>query len=1104
VDDYTVDPIPLEGGLDTDNSKILTKPGTLQDCLNVEVVDGTGYRRIDGIEKYDGRTTFSGDLTVLSELTFKRVTGTSATEVVDLVPGAALVNDNDPFTQIGVALSVEGSYDADEALWTYTFELWLFDGFTVNGTTDYQVLDGGGDVVDTIVLVAIEYTELSLEAINAYATYLRNEVGELPSGACGLHWFRDRLYAVADNEVIYFLSGGTTPIVAGDYIRTSYNGGVTYAKARVIRSVLLYGTWAGGDAEGFLEIEDQGTVIWAAEGNIISRVASDYTTVLTANAATQESYVSLDDPTEALEYPKGATIWQSRSQAQATAESATVGWSRVDLGVIVEFNNGNIVDGVFPKLDRNTNAPNVEYGTDSTTADTIGAGTVGFTFFGDAAQSVDTEIAALAAGSGIVYTTSSADFVTVLGGAEYATVNGLGFLTIAADSGATTHTNRVGLTNISELSTIPGYAVVTGVEVYIDNITPPTAAAAGNMFETWGVEVSLFKNGATAPLGAPRTFTVTNQDGVATTAGADFVLGDSDDLWGNTALSLEDVKDINFGVSLKATAVITPGANSGPGSTSHGFVIDRIRVKVYYRKQFTRYYFWNGITGAGEERTSADLIAYNVWDGNLAVGTGEGDMQLTNLTAVSGGRTYIEVGDEIHLTAAGTTSATKVGVVTSVDANLLPNKAALDENESKYQFITANFYGDDTWDSFYGVSGAGRAFLFDGTYFAKIYTQEDETKDMPRHLAYHHFHLALGFRSGSVQFSAPGDPENYNGEDGAIELAVGDRITGLQSLRGATLGVFCENSIWGIVGTTRDNFTTQTLAPSTGAIEYTVVDVGVPIYCDARGISTLSQSEKYGDFQGTRLSANITKWLRPRLRRGATNDKGVVGAIAVRSKNQVLYPFKDGIWLCMTLVGGEQAPQFTWRKYIIGASSVTDESEIFVPIAWSSQMDEDGVDRVHLAPDAALSGMTAGNAEFVYELDRGWSFAGNYIPHYFTTNWNYGSSPMAVKILRKILLEGVSRGSAHLVVTTASDWSTSFTTLETQLNLPRTAEDEISPDFVAYSNINSLASRGRVIAIKLAGDPQGATAAAKLAAAEPSHVAQVLILGFTIDGQAVR
>jgi hypothetical protein len=206
----------------------------------------------------------------------------------------------------------------------------------------------------------------------------------------------------------------------------------------------------------------------------------------------------------------------------------------------------------------------------------------------------------------------------------------------------------------------------------------------------------------------------------------------------------------------------------------------------------------------------------------------------------------------------------------------------------------------------------------------------------------------------------------------------------------------------------------------------------------------------------------------------------------------------------MTLVGGEQAPQFTWQKYLIGASSVTDLTKVFVPIAWSAQMDEDGVDRVHIAPDQDEGGMEADDERFVYELDKGWSFAGNYIPHYFTTNWNYASQPMSVKLLRKILLEGVSRGSAHLVVTTASDWSTDFTTTETQLNLPRTAESEISDDFVAYSNINSLASRGRLIAIKLAGDPQGDTAALKLAAAEPSHVAQVLILGFTVDGQVIR
>src|SRR5690606_37471971 len=45
----------LEGVLDLANPKHATTPGTLSDCLNVEVAERVGYKSVDGIERHDGR-----------------------------------------------------------------------------------------------------------------------------------------------------------------------------------------------------------------------------------------------------------------------------------------------------------------------------------------------------------------------------------------------------------------------------------------------------------------------------------------------------------------------------------------------------------------------------------------------------------------------------------------------------------------------------------------------------------------------------------------------------------------------------------------------------------------------------------------------------------------------------------------------------------------------------------------------------------------------------------------------------------------------------------------------------------------------------------------
>ena len=47
-------PIPLNLGLDLVSPPLMIEAGSLIDCLNYEMTDTAGYRRIDGYEQYDG------------------------------------------------------------------------------------------------------------------------------------------------------------------------------------------------------------------------------------------------------------------------------------------------------------------------------------------------------------------------------------------------------------------------------------------------------------------------------------------------------------------------------------------------------------------------------------------------------------------------------------------------------------------------------------------------------------------------------------------------------------------------------------------------------------------------------------------------------------------------------------------------------------------------------------------------------------------------------------------------------------------------------------------------------------------------------------------
>ena len=433
--------------------------------------------------------------------------------------------------------------------------------------------------------------------------------------------------------------------------------------------------------------------------------------------------------------------------------------------------------------------------------------------------------------------------------------------------------------------------------------------------------------------------------------------------------------------------------------------------------------------------------------------------------------------------------------------NYLPGIPQLTEKVSRYQFRTSNFYATDGYDAVYAVNGAGRGFVFDQTYkgISFIYTQDDAELDIPRHVENHAEHLALGFQPGSVQLSVVGQPTNFSGLEGASELSVGDVITGLMVVEGTTLAVFCNSSIHSITGTTVDNFQTQVISPKSGCIEYSLANCGQAVYTDARGICTLETSANYGDFVNGRLSTKIFTKLRTKLRQGVlrrNNSAGIACALPIRDKNQYRLFFNDGRIVTMTLRGGDKSPGFTYQEYYLNASSTTDFTKRIVPFAWTSEVDESGVEKVfvsHYNADAINT------SNYVYALESGSSFDGNYIPHYFTTNWYYSDNPSQFQQLHALRLYGLSKGVASLKVQAAGAQNDMYfsgaalSTTTTPINLPRVAADIVA-DFQDTTNRVDISARGLAIQLKFSGSNT------TLSTIEPSHVAQVLVTYSSPDG----
>lgn len=503
------------------------------------------------------------------------------------------------------------------------------------------------------------------------------------------------------------------------------------------------------------------------------------------------------------------------------------------------------------------------------------------------------------------------------------------------------------------------------------------------------------------------------------------------------------------------------------------------------------YYFSSG----GGNVLSATVYDYFIVSGSFAAGDAVLRLQVGDIT-LSAGAADLDITTSFDMYSDSGAVTKLADVTVRMSYNYLPGLPSLTEASSRYEFKTANFYAADGMDAVYGVSGASRAFIFDGEAYTFVYTQDDSTKDKPRHVEVHHLHLALGYAAGSVLMSVVGEPYDFNGVNGASEIAVGDRITGLMELEGTTLGVFCEQSIWAIVGTSVDNFQTQVISPNTGCIEYTLANCGFPVYLDSRGISTLETSARYGDFVGQRLSSPVSPWLVPRCR-GAlpniNNASGVTVAVPVRSKNQYRLFFNDGEILTTTFVvqgDGGTGVGFTFQRYYLEQPDITTETYRFIPIAATSQVDVEGVERIFMSHYNSESPIIS---QHVYAMDQGDSFDGKYIPHSFDTNWYFGDSPTMYRGIQKVRVHGLSHGYSLIDVYAASidnDYgfgTNIFQTTPEPINLPRTAGN-IYNDLLPVTNICNLANRGLGIQLRFKGRNTDLTKP------EPGHIMQVMVI----------
>lgn len=572
-----------------------------------------------------------------------------------------------------------------------------------------------------------------------------------------------------------------------------------------------------------------------------------------------------------------------------------------------------------------------------------------------------------------------------------ATLNGVAETHLAADDGvdatlvATSSGYNEFVVKNFDFSAIPETASIQGIEVIIDRHSNTANPAKDVVVNLLGVEGGT-ENKAKATLWPNSPATVT--------------YGSQTDLWGSQYITGAVIRSSEFGVRLISGQGIT-------GTTAIGGV-DRIQIRISYIEKESMVYVWNGTTDVPFTLHHTQITA-----GDPAGSTAEGYMTLTGDVNADKPRLVAE-GDEIRTGPNGTGNL--LGNCAARDRPIwLAGQAEIDNNRSRYEFCRTNFYGQDQFEAVFGVCGASPAWSFDGTRCIRIRAELPADQDLPRHVCRHGDMLVLGYFSGAVLLSKPGDPFETRGAKGANAVEVGDRLTALIPFAGDALGIICQSQTQMIRGTSVDTMVKSPISLNRGGIEYTAVDMGRIVLCDGLGIFLADSPESFGAAVRNYISQPVHPWLHPRLQALANGESAFlrpVAALSVRNKNQMRLYFWDGWCLTMTM---NEPPEFTTQRYFSPAPDAHTE-----PIPWTPRMLCSGVDSA--GRERLFCSFYGGVKEgFVFEMDVGRSLDGDPIPAHLVCNPLTIDASSREKRFEKVFLYGSGLGRASLTYTRSLD-----------------------------------------------------------------------------------
>lgn len=330
----------------------------------------------------------------------------------------------------------------------------------------------------------------------------------------------------------------------------------------------------------------------------------------------------------------------------------------------------------------------------------------------------------------------------------------------------------------------------------------------------------------------------------------------------------------------------------------------------------------------------------------------------------------------------------------------------------KYRCFNHNFFGSASTFRMYGCTGVSRSFEFDDVGDVLVPINTRQVPDAPTFIEVHKNYMWAAFSGGLVQRSGVYSPYGWSGLTGAAVIGAGAEITGLRSIRNDYLGIFTRNTIQTIFGATAADFQLKKLTSALGALPDGIVELGGEIlFYDQRGVFSLKAAEQYGDFIPTPLSAAVQPFV-------SSKGARLIGSIVSKRKTTARWFFDDKTYLTVTVMPTQAGMRYEWLtgKY----------AHQFVAIIAGE--DIEGNEKI----------TASGSDGYVYEVDKGNSFAGEKILSLGRLAYNNQRRPNRKKRYKRITIDGAYPSATELKVRIDANYGSNPAGIPYDVTMPLT------------------------------------------------------------------